>query len=90
MPALQPTFFLEVGSGDLLRYYVMRKKPPGKLLPSAHAIEREYRCDRVLALPSPLLIALFAPFALPYRSIMTALRSTTVPVPRTHALCNDR
>ena len=23
--------------------YVLRKKPPGKLLPGAHAIEREYR-----------------------------------------------
>ncbi len=23
--------------------YVLRKKPPGKLLPSAHAVEREYR-----------------------------------------------
>src|SRR5689334_16256333 len=25
------------------RSYVMRRKPPGKLLPGAHAIEREYR-----------------------------------------------
>jgi aminoglycoside phosphotransferase (APT) family kinase protein len=25
------------------RRYVMRRKPPGKLLPSAHAVEREYR-----------------------------------------------
>src|SRR5579862_6385345 len=23
--------------------YVMRRKPPGKLLPSAHAVDREYR-----------------------------------------------
>ncbi len=34
-----PTYFLEAGG----RAYVMRKKPPGKLLPSAHAVEREYR-----------------------------------------------
>ncbi len=34
-----PTYFLEAGG----RHYVMRKKPPGKLLPSAHAVEREYR-----------------------------------------------
>src|SRR5271168_477368 len=25
------------------RKYVMRRKPPGKLLPSAHAVDREYR-----------------------------------------------
>jgi aminoglycoside phosphotransferase (APT) family kinase protein len=34
-----PTFKLSTPGGD----YVLRKKPPGKLLPSAHAIEREYR-----------------------------------------------
>ena len=35
-----PTFRLEDGAGHS---YVMRKKPPGKLLPSAHAVDREYR-----------------------------------------------
>ena len=40
-----PTFLLEVGS----RRYVLRKKPPGKLLPSAHAVEREYRVMQALA-----------------------------------------
>jgi aminoglycoside phosphotransferase (APT) family kinase protein len=30
------------------RAYVLRKKPPGKLLPSAHAVEREYRVMRAL------------------------------------------
>lgn len=40
-----PTFLLEDGS----RRYVLRKKPPGKLLPSAHAVEREYRVMRALA-----------------------------------------
>ena len=34
-----PTFFLRASSGD----YVLRKKPPGQLLPSAHAVDREYR-----------------------------------------------
>ena len=29
--------------------YVLRKKPPGRLLPSAHAVEREYRVQRALA-----------------------------------------
>jgi len=29
--------------------YVLRKKPPGKLLPSAHAVDREYRIQKALA-----------------------------------------
>ncbi|MBS0534855.1 MAG: phosphotransferase family protein [Proteobacteria bacterium] len=34
-----PTYLLETPS----RRYVLRRKPPGKLLPSAHAVDREYR-----------------------------------------------
>jgi aminoglycoside phosphotransferase (APT) family kinase protein len=34
-----PTYLLET----LLRRYVLRRKPPGKLLPSAHAVDREFR-----------------------------------------------
>jgi len=34
-----PTFRLAAGS----KRYVLRRKPPGKLLPSAHAVDREYR-----------------------------------------------
>jgi aminoglycoside phosphotransferase (APT) family kinase protein len=34
-----PTFLLRAGSGR----YVLRRKPPGRLLPSAHAVDREYR-----------------------------------------------
>ncbi len=34
-----PTFLLAADSGQ----YVLRKKPPGELLPRAHMIEREYR-----------------------------------------------
>jgi aminoglycoside phosphotransferase (APT) family kinase protein len=34
-----PTFLLSANSGQ----YVLRKKPPGELLPRAHMIEREYR-----------------------------------------------
>jgi len=40
-----PTFWLQDASGD---EFVLRKKPPGKLLRSAHAIEREYRVIRAL------------------------------------------
>ena len=40
-----PTFLLDTGGGR----YVLRKKPPGKLLPSAHQIEREYRVISALA-----------------------------------------
>jgi aminoglycoside phosphotransferase (APT) family kinase protein len=41
-----PTYILtddETGKG-----YVLRKKPPGKLLPSAHAVDREYRIIEAL------------------------------------------
>jgi aminoglycoside phosphotransferase (APT) family kinase protein len=34
-----PTYLIETP----LRRYVLRRKPPGKLLPSAHAVEREFR-----------------------------------------------
>ncbi len=34
-----PTYMLESASGK----YVLRRKPPGKLLKSAHAVDREYR-----------------------------------------------
>jgi aminoglycoside phosphotransferase (APT) family kinase protein len=40
-----PTFLLQ--SAD--HRYVLRRKPPGKLLPSAHAVDREYRVIRALA-----------------------------------------
>ena len=40
-----PTYFIEAGD----ECYVLRKKPPGKLLPSAHAVEREYRVMKALA-----------------------------------------
>ena len=40
-----PTYKLEADSGA----YVLRSKPPGKLLPSAHAVEREFRVMQALA-----------------------------------------
>jgi aminoglycoside phosphotransferase (APT) family kinase protein len=40
-----PTYLLHASSGD----YVLRKKPPGQLLPSAHAVDREYRVMTALA-----------------------------------------
>lgn len=55
-----PTYFLHTSDRD----YVLRKKPPGELLPSAHAVDREYR-------------------------VMTALRSSAVPVPVTRLMCED-
>jgi aminoglycoside phosphotransferase (APT) family kinase protein len=39
-----PTYLLETPA----RRYVLRRKPPGKLLPSAHAVEREYRVIRAM------------------------------------------
>lgn len=40
-----PTFLLDTDSGQ----YVLRKKPPGKTLPSAHMVEREYKVMRALS-----------------------------------------
>jgi aminoglycoside phosphotransferase (APT) family kinase protein len=39
-----PTFHIGVSGEE----YVLRKKPPGKLLPSAHAVDREYRVLKAL------------------------------------------
>ncbi|MDZ7782191.1 MAG: phosphotransferase [Halioglobus sp.] len=47
-----PTFKLTVGG----RHYVLRRKPPGELLKSAHAVDREYRVITALrdtAVPVP-------------------------------------
>ena len=40
-----PTYFLHTAGRD----YVLRKKPPGQLLPSAHAVDREHRVMKALA-----------------------------------------
>ena len=52
-----PTYRIRAGSGD----YVMRRKPFGKLLPSAHAVDREYRLLSALhplgfPVPQPLAL----------------------------------
>ncbi len=52
-----PTYWL----ADRERQYALRKKPPGKLLPSAHAVDREYRVMRALgdtAVPTATMYAL--------------------------------
>ena len=40
-----PTYLLEAGGTR----YVLRKQPPGELLPSAHQVDREYRVMAALA-----------------------------------------
>ncbi len=50
-----PTFLLTTGDD---RRYVLRKKPPGTLLPKAHQVEREYRVMAALAktdVPVPVM-----------------------------------
>jgi aminoglycoside phosphotransferase (APT) family kinase protein len=52
-----PTY--RITAGD--RRYVLRRKPPGPLLPSAHAVDREYRVMTALAgtdVPVPKMYAL--------------------------------
>ncbi len=55
--ASNPTFFLGTNVGDL----VLRKKPPGQLLASAHQVDREYRVMAALrdtGVPVPVMRAL--------------------------------
>ena len=40
-----PTFIIESSEG---KRYVLRKKPPGDLLPSAHAVDREFKVQKAL------------------------------------------
>src|ERR1044072_9527961 len=40
-----PTYRLTAADG---KKYVLRRKPPGKLLPSAHAVDREYKVIKAL------------------------------------------
>ncbi|XP_066545984.1 acyl-CoA dehydrogenase family member 10 isoform X2 [Amia ocellicauda] len=52
-----PTYLVSIGGRQL----VLRKKPPGPLLPSAHAVEREFRVLKALGkagIPVPKVIAL--------------------------------
>jgi aminoglycoside phosphotransferase (APT) family kinase protein len=42
-----PTYLVTAGA----RRFALRRKPPGKLLPSAHAVDREYRVMTALARP---------------------------------------
>jgi aminoglycoside phosphotransferase (APT) family kinase protein len=51
-----PTFLIEAAGAR----YVLRKQPPGQLLPSAHAVDREYRILSALSrtdvpVPAPVL-----------------------------------
>src|SRR3984893_15457290 len=52
-----PTYLIETPS----ERYVLRRKPSGKLLKSAHAVEREFRVLRALEMvgfPAPRALAL--------------------------------
>ena len=45
-----PTFFISAGMSDGKRHdFVLRKKPPGKLVASAHQVDREFRVISALA-----------------------------------------
>ncbi len=64
-----PTYLIETP----LRRYVLRRKPPGKLLPSAHAVDREYRVISALygqnfPVPEPILYCADEPSPAPHSS----------------------
>lgn len=46
--ASNPTFLLTTDTPDGPRRYVLRKKPPGQLLASAHQVDREFRAMKAL------------------------------------------
>jgi aminoglycoside phosphotransferase (APT) family kinase protein len=52
-----PTFMLKAGD----RRFVLRRKPPGKLLPSAHAVDREFR---VISALHPTEVPVARPYCL--------------------------
>lgn len=56
--ASNPTYFIQTPAGEK---FVLRKKPPGKLLPGAHQVDREYRVQKAVAgtgVPVPEVLAL--------------------------------
>ena len=56
-----PTYRFAAADG---RRFVLRRKPPGKLLPSAHAVDREFKVMHALhgtGFPVPLMHVLWPP-----------------------------
>ncbi len=56
--ASNPTFLLTTHSSGSTRRFVLRKKPPGKILASAHQVEREFKAMSALAstdIPVPVM-----------------------------------
>lgn len=56
--ASNPTFLLTTQARHGQKRYVLRKKPPGELLASAHQVDREYRIMKALAgtgVPAPTM-----------------------------------
>mmetsp|Transcript_12285 Transcript_12285/g.32987 ORF Transcript_12285/g.32987 Transcript_12285/m.32987 type:complete len:381 (+) Transcript_12285:62-1204(+) len=56
--ASNPTYFIQTPAGEK---FVVRKKPPGNLLPGAHQVDREYRVQKALAgtgVPVPEVLAM--------------------------------
>ncbi len=89
-----PTFFVNFSNRSL----VLRKQPPGVLLPSAHAVDREYRVMRALAssaVPVPQMLAfcddrsvIGTPFYVMERlhgRVMPSVALLDVPVPQRRA-----
>lgn len=75
-----PTYLIQVGQ----QRYVLRKKPPGKLLPSAHAVDREFQVLQALG-------TLRGTQNTQRRHYTTTHTGTPhhVPVPAVLSMCND-
>jgi acyl-CoA dehydrogenase len=56
-----PTYCIQASApGAGTRRYVLRKKPPGAILQSAHAVEREYQVRFRIPFPSPRSYATYS------------------------------
>ena len=73
-----PTYLIETP----MRRYVLRRKPPGKLLPSAHAVDREHRVISTLYAAAAVLLTrpTITGNALAYRGLIEALDVPVVPI----------
>lgn len=82
-----PTFLITAAHAQ----YVLRKKPPGKLLKSAHQVEREYKVMSALQdthVKMPTAQGDFRDTHV-YDARSPLLQDIQVPVPHTYLLCED-
>ncbi|KAF6173822.1 hypothetical protein GIB67_003823 [Kingdonia uniflora] len=85
-----PTFLMEVSSENSVKCYVLRKKPAGKILESAHAVEREFQVKFIKLSYIVDNKERRRDILMPGCFVLHALGAhTEVPVPNVFCLCTD-